>query len=412
MHSPILLLILLVSISACQPNPARTGVQHVPGEVLVIAHRGASGERPEHTLAAYRLAIEQGADFIEPDLVPTADGVLIARHENELSDSTDVADRPEFAERRSRRRIDGTWVEGWFSEDFSLAEIRSLRARERLPDLRPDSAAHDGRYTVVTLAEIIALLHEAEANGRRVGLYPELKHPTYFAHEARRLDGSPLALDPARLLLDTLVAEGFTDPDRLYIQCFELAPLIRLHRELLPEYGLDLPLVLLYGDLQRWPGQRDFAQPYDIAFHARNGDDLRSIYGDLVELIDGGLGRDTRYADLAEAEVLRWLAEQVIAGIGPWKDAVLPRLPIDPAPSDPRAPRQRLTGEAHPILAQARSLGLAIHPYTLRNEGPYLSLDEDGRAMTMADEIQRLIELGATGFFTDHPGLAREALQR
>ena len=130
--------------------------------LLVIAHRGASGERPEHTLEAYRLAIAQGADFIEPDLVPTRDGVLVARHENALSGSTDVAARPEFADRKARKKIDGVWIEDWFAEDFTLDEIRQLRARETRPDVRVANTAHDGRFGIATLDEVVAL---AKAEG-------------------------------------------------------------------------------------------------------------------------------------------------------------------------------------------------------------------------------------------------------
>ena len=149
------------------------------GELLVIAHRGASGERPEHTLAAYERAIDQGADYIEPDLVPTKDMVLIARHENELSETTDVAAHPEFEARRRAKTIDGRLVNGWFAEDFTLAEIRTLRARERIPGVRPANARYDGLYSVPTFAEIVRLVRAKEAEtGRRIGLYPELKHPT------------------------------------------------------------------------------------------------------------------------------------------------------------------------------------------------------------------------------------------
>jgi glycerophosphoryl diester phosphodiesterase len=130
---------------------------------LIIAHRGASGERPEHTLAAYQLAIDQGADYIEPDLVMTRDGVLVARHENEIGETTDVAKRPEFASRRTTRQIDGRAVTGWFTEDFTLAELKSLRARERLPQLRPANTAYDGQFEVPTFAEVIALAKRADA---------------------------------------------------------------------------------------------------------------------------------------------------------------------------------------------------------------------------------------------------------
>ncbi|MFN3515568.1 MAG: glycerophosphodiester phosphodiesterase family protein [Novosphingobium sp.] len=152
------------------------------GATIVIAHRGASGERPEHTLAAYERAIDQGADYVEPDLVATRDGVLVARHENEISGTTDVASRPEFAHRKATRTIDGEQVTGWFVEDFTLAELRTLRARERLPEVRRANTRFDGLYPVPTLAEVIALVRAKEAEtGRRIGLYPELKHPAYLA---------------------------------------------------------------------------------------------------------------------------------------------------------------------------------------------------------------------------------------
>jgi glycerophosphoryl diester phosphodiesterase len=152
--------------------------------VIVIAHRGASGERPEHTLESYRLAIEQGADYIEPDLVMTRDGVLIARHENEIGGTTDVADRPEFAARRRTQSIDGEVMTGWFSEDFTLAEIKTLRARERLPDLRPRNRAFDGRVFVPTFDEILQLATDANRQRGiepRIGIYPETKYPAHFA---------------------------------------------------------------------------------------------------------------------------------------------------------------------------------------------------------------------------------------
>jgi len=152
--------------------------------VVVIAHRGASGERPEHTLASYQLAIDQGADYIEPDLVMTRDGVLIARHENEIGGTTDVADHPEFAARHRSQVIDGETLTGWFTEDFTLAEIKTLRARERLPQLRPRNRDYDGQFTVPTFDEILHLA--ARANARRgaaprIGIYPETKHPAHFA---------------------------------------------------------------------------------------------------------------------------------------------------------------------------------------------------------------------------------------
>ncbi|WP_037523254.1 glycerophosphodiester phosphodiesterase [Sphingomonas sp. Mn802worker] len=184
--------------------------------LLVIAHRGASGERPEHTLASYSRAIEQGADVIEPDLVPTKDDVLVARHENEISETTDVADHPEFAARRATRTIDGQTLTGWFTEDFTLAELKTLRAKERLPKLRPCNTVWDGQETIPTLAEIIAL---AKAHG--VAIYPETKHPSYFASIGHPTD---------RLLVDQLHAAGWDSAEApVFIQSFEVENLKRLH---------------------------------------------------------------------------------------------------------------------------------------------------------------------------------------
>lgn len=188
---------------------------------IVIAHRGASGSRPEHTLSAYRLAIEQGADFIEPDLVLTKDDVFVVRHENEIGGTTDVADHPEFAARRTTKTIDGRPVEGWFTEDFTLSELRTLRARERLPQLRTGNVAYDGRDPVPTLVEVIALAKQATRDtGRTIGIYPETKHPSYFAGI-----GHPME---ARLVAQ-LHAAGWDGPDApVFIQSFEVANLQRL----------------------------------------------------------------------------------------------------------------------------------------------------------------------------------------
>ena len=188
---------------------------------IVIAHRGASGERPEHTLAAYDLAIAQGADVIEPDLVPTKDGVLVARHENEIGETTDVADRPEFAARRATKTIDGRTVAGWFTEDFTLPELKRLRARERLPKLRPANTAFDGQEAIPTLSEVIALAKRRSAEtGRTIAIYPETKSPTYFAS---------IGLGTDAPLVRELDAAGWSAPDApVFIQSFEVANLQRL----------------------------------------------------------------------------------------------------------------------------------------------------------------------------------------
>jgi len=182
-------------------------------EIAVIAHRGASGERPEHTLESYRLAIEQGADYIEPDLVMTRDGVLIARHENEIGGTTDVAQHGEFAGRRRTQVIDGETLSGWFTEDFTLAELKTLRARERLPDLRPLNTTFDGRFEVPTFDEILLLANQAARPRGKVGVYPETKHPAHFA-------GIGLPLEAA--VLDCLRRHSYdADGSPVFIQSFD-----------------------------------------------------------------------------------------------------------------------------------------------------------------------------------------------
>lgn len=213
---------LAASVASCAPiDKGKQAVNNQARDVIVIAHRGASGERPEHTLAAYDLAIEQGADFIEPDLVPTRDGVLVTRHENNITDTTDIADRAEFADRRTTKTIDGSKQTGWFTEDFTLAELKTLRARERLPMLRGDNRAYDGRFDVPTLAEVIALAKRRSAEtGRTIGIYPETKHPTYFASIG-------LPLEPA--LLNELRKAGWDSADApVFIQSFEVENLMAL----------------------------------------------------------------------------------------------------------------------------------------------------------------------------------------
>ncbi|TAJ66978.1 glycerophosphodiester phosphodiesterase family protein [Brevundimonas sp.] len=186
---------------------------------LIIAHRGASGERPEHTRAAYERAIDQGADFIEPDLVMSRDGVLIVRHENEIGGTTDVAARPEFADRRATKSVDGETLTGWFTEDFTLAELKTLRARERLPELRPANTAFDGAEPILTFEEVLDI---AAAAG--LGVVPELKHPTYF---------NALGLPMEDAFVAILERRGLTGADApILIQCFEVGPLQRLRARL------------------------------------------------------------------------------------------------------------------------------------------------------------------------------------
>ncbi|MBK8070258.1 MAG: hypothetical protein IPK27_22410 [Rhodanobacteraceae bacterium] len=369
---------------------------------LVIAHRGASGYRPEHTLAAYELAIEQGTDFIECDLVPTLDGVLVARHENELSASTDVASRPAFADRRATKHVDGVELRGWFAEDFTLDEIKSLRCVETQPEVRPGNRRFDGQFQILTLDEVIGL-----ASKGGVGIYPEIKHPSYFAERGLRLDGQPIAMPLARMLLDRLQATGFTDPARVYIQCFELSSLLRCARQELPSRGLQLPLVLLLGDLSADAPASGFSAPFDFSDASPDGNRIAELEPELARLIrhPGPL----RYADLVAPEVLRWLAAQGISGLGPWKESLLVRQPLSPpldSDNDGRAELGWLrTGEVHPLVKHARTAGLQVHPYTLRAEERFLALPATGRP-SMEGEMQALLAMGCDGWFTDFPDRA------
>ena len=333
----------------------------MPPRPIVIAHRGACGYRPEHTLAAYALAIEQGADFIEPDLVATRDGVLVARHDVELSATTDVAGRGEFADRRCRKRIDGVDVEGWFVEDFSLADLRRLRARERLPGMRPGSAREDGLHGVPTFAEVLAL---AASASRPDGVYPEIKRPTWFAREGERIDGGAIGCDLGARLVDTLVEAGFTDPARLFLQSFEPASLRALRHRHLPRAGLALPLVQLLGPADEGP--------WDIAWHRARGDDLHAIYGESAPFADGA--GPTRWADLIDPAGLRWLRGHA--------DALGPPVAAFAGGDDGAGPAW---------LADAFALGYAVHAYTLRAETGGVA------------DATRLFAMGIDGAFFDQP---------
>jgi glycerophosphoryl diester phosphodiesterase len=317
--------------------------------LLIIAHRGASAERPEHTLEAYDLAIAQGADVIEPDLVMTRDGVLVARHENEISGTTDVAQRPEFAARRTRRSVDGRAVTGWFTEDFTLAELRTLRARERLPDLRPGNGAHDGRFLIPTFAEIIALAHRRSAETKRaIGLYPELKHPSHFR---------ALGLPMEKALLDELRRHSLDERTApVFIQCFEVGALERLR-------GLTSAHLVQLLDTRVGPADRPGLTYQAMATRT-------------------GLAAVSAYAD----------------GVGPAKALLIPR---DGA------------GRSLPptcFVEDAKAAGLLVHPWTFRPENAFLPAElrrgEDPRGHgDMAAEALMFLDLGIDGVFTDAPSL-------
>ena len=344
-------------MAGCVSSPVPNEPAPMPSsKALVIAHRGASALRPEHTLAAYAKAIEDGADLIEPDLVSTRDGVLVARHENEISGTTDIAQRPDFASRKATKTIDGERVTGWFTEDFTLAELKTLRARERLPELR--STAFDGQYGIATLDEIIALAAEGSAkHGRLIGLVPEIKHPTHFAS---------LGLAMETKLLATLRAHPHTLTAPVVIQSFETANLRALRRAI--ESGSNISLLQLLG------GKND--RPYDTV----------------------AAGRPMPYSAMMTADGLREIATYADA-IGPaYRDL------------DPVHGRSRLVDEAH-------EAGLRVIVYTFRPENHFLEggYRGDGSPTARHDagsirQIRAYLALGIDAFFTDDPALGRRAV--
>ncbi len=327
------------------------------GEPIVIGHRGASGYRPEHTLAAYELAARMGADYVEPDLVSTKDGVLVARHENEISTTTDVADHPEFASRRRTKSIDGTPVTGWFTEDFTLRELKTLRAKERLPALRQRNTIYDGRYHVPTFKEIIKLTRRLSRElEREIGLYPETKHPTYF-----RSIGLPLERPLVRILRDYGLDRRRS---KVFVQSFETGNLKALDRQ------IETPLVQLLG--------AKAGQPFDLV----------------------GSGDGRTYADLATSAGLRDIARYA-DGVGPSKDYIVPR---DPA-GNSLAPTS--------FVRDAHRAKLLVHPYTFRAENSFLPLElrrgsDPAQYGDLFSEIGQFFDLGVDGVFTDNPDIGVE----
>ena len=364
---------------------------------LVIGHRGASGILPEHTLEAYATAIAQGADFIEPDLVTTSDGVLIARHEPILDDTTNVAEV--FGEERmSTKILDGEEVTAYFAEDFTLEEIKQLRAVQSR-DYR--SQNFNGAFEIPTFKEVIELVRETEAEtGVSVGIYPETKHPTFF-------DLQGLSLEEP--LVETLEATSFTDPNRIFIQSFEFQNLIELQGTL-DEKGLgDIPLVQLYGrTTEDASPDEGFSVPYDIRYNLEQGNDLVAIYGqEFLDAVEGGLSEETTYRDLDSREMLQVISDLYAEGAGPWKNNILLRDPLE-EPVDGNGDGEaeittQLTGEVTSFVEDAHTAGLQVHPYTHRNEEQFLTLKADGTPQTPEEEIEQYIQVGFDGFFTDFP---------
>ncbi|KAG9612454.1 hypothetical protein KCV01_g1871, partial [Aureobasidium melanogenum] len=329
--------------------------------VLVIGHRGASALRPEHTLASYAVAIQDGADFVEPDLVSTKDGALVIRHENEIGGTTDVAQHPEFANRRTTKTVDGVKITGWFTEDFTLAELKTLRARERLADIRKANAAYDGQFTVATLDEMIEFVAaESSARGRIIGMIPEIKHSTYFRGIGLPMEDKVLA---------TLDAHAYTRTAPVEIQSFEIGNLKYLRGKL----GKTHPNVRLL-QLMDAPEQHPADAP------------------------------DTTYAKMMTPAGLKAIATYADA-IGPSTRSIIP------------LGKDGKLAPVAPLVHDAHNAGLEVHPYTFRPENHFLAADFRNDAGDAArneegsvKEIRAYLATGIDAFFTDDPALGRKAV--
>jgi glycerophosphoryl diester phosphodiesterase len=354
---------LPAAVEGAQPQLGTQGDHrnHKSRTPIVIGHRGASGYRSEHTLGAYRLAIRQGADYIEPDLVSTSDGVLVARHENEIGQTTDVASHSEFASRRTTKEIDGASITGWFTEDFTLAELKTLRAVERIPQLRPQNADYNGRFEIPTLQEVIDLVKHASRRHGPIGIYPETKHPSYF-------DSIGLSLEEP--LVRTLHRNGYRGRHaRVFIQSFEVGNLQDLD-------GMTrVPLVQLLNASGR---------PWDFA-----------------------VANDPRtYTDLATPEGLEFIASYA-DGVGANKDLIIPRDSAGNLASPTR------------LVRWAHRENLIVHAWTFRAENSFLPTDMRLGDPAAPDFLAQFGDWGAEyaaffatrldGLFADQPDLAVDA---
>jgi glycerophosphoryl diester phosphodiesterase len=358
----------MIATVPTHPDATAPSAKTAASVPLVIGHRGACGYVAEHTLTSYFIAIQQGADYVEPDLVMTRDGVLIARHENEIGATTNVADHAEFATRRKAKIVDGEAIEGWFSEDFTLPEIKTLRARERIADLRPDNVRFDGQFEVPTFEEILAMVRSVQSERRvraqllglaeppQIGIYPETKHPSYFAK---------LGLPMEEALVAALARWDFNGPDApVFLQSFEVANLKALR-------GMtQLPIVQLV---------EASGQPYDF-----------TVRGDA-----------RTYAELMKPAGLVEIAQYAQA-IGVNKFLIIPRN-ADESLARPT-----------PLIADAHAQGLKVHGWTFRAENAFLprkfrSSSARARRGNLVAEIAAYLGSGMDGFFTDQPDIGVRA---
>ena len=360
--------LMILNLAACNEDSdsiyAAPPTVNTP-EILIIGHRGASALRPEHTLAAYQKAIDDGADFIEPDLVATKDGYLVARHENEIGETTNVSELPQFADRKTTKVIDGVSLTGWFTEDFHLNELNQLKARERIPQIRPNNVQYNDLYNIPTLEQIIELADQHyQKTGKIIGLYIETKHPTYFQQQNLALENS---------LLMSLAKHKYTrEIAPVYLQSFEISNLKAMREQLDQLNSIkQIKIIQLYGGKS--------TQPADAAMQK-----LTINYGDMATV--AGLKEVAKYAD----------------GVGPSKTYILPNTKAATVTS---------------FIKDAHAVGLKVHPYTLRPENEFLpdyldcGVNPAERCETGAiKEYELFFRAGVDGIFTDDPGLGRKAL--
>ncbi len=366
----LLMTSLVALLTACNDDDNDIFVvtpEYKEPKIIVVGHRGASALRPEHTLASYQKAIDDGVDFIEPDLVSTKDGVLVARHENEIGGTTNVSVLSQFADRKKTKIIDGTSLTGWFTEDFTLSELNQIKARERIPALRPDNVQYNDQFNIPTLEQIIELAeNHYKKTGKVVGLYIETKHPTYFQKQNLSLE------DP---ILKTLAKYQYTrDIAPIYLQSFEVNNLkyfkdqLTLHKTL--KYA---KIIQLYDEKALSPA--DFV-----------AQGIKTTYGDMATA--QGLTDVAKYAN----------------GVGPWKPYIFNETYT--APSD--------------FVKNAHTVNLKVHPYTFRPENNFLAnnlkcstatTDASKRCEAGANkEYEMYFKAGVDGVFTDDPGLGRKAV--
>lgn len=348
---------------------------------LVIGHRGASGYRPDHTLESYKLAIDMGADFIEPDLVATKDGVLVARHEPNITGTTDVATRPEFASRKTTKNVDGVNEEGWFVSDFTLAELKTLRAVQPLSDR---DQSYNGKFQIPTFEEVLDLAKaEGTKAGRTVGVYPETKHPTFH---------SQLGLPLEDRLLAVLAKYGYTTKaSPVIVQSFEVSNL----KYLRTKTQVRLVQLVDANDVNA-DGSMDLTAPYDKPYDFAVAGDSRTFASLLTP---AGLKEIKTYAD----------------GIGPWKPYLIPSKQVDAnkdgKPDDLNGDgkideRDRVMMPATSVVKDAHAAGLFVHAYTFRNEAKRLASDFKGDPKA---EYKLFFNLGVDGVFSDFTDTAKAA---